>query len=99
MRLKTYQKILSVLDSWGKLPSGVFSGNFYEFGDFAECLNIHRNGTLYKAQYCLEELILQLDGFTPASRSNEFNVNNFNIPNVFQTENNPLITPRMAMTP
>lgn len=96
----------SVLDSWGKFPSGFFSGNFYEFGDFSECLNIERHGVRYETQYCLGQLILDLGKLNSSAtfRSNEFNINHFNIPNVqnvpnvWQTNDDAIITPRMAIT-
>lgn len=31
---------ISVLDSWGKIPSGILNGDLYELGDFDECLDI-----------------------------------------------------------
>lgn len=46
----------SVIDSWGKLPSAVYSGNFYELGGFSQCFNIQRNHSTYKTQYCLGKL-------------------------------------------
>lgn len=56
------------------------------------------------------ELAIKLkNGFTPASRSNdlntdEFNINEFNIDhfnglNVFHSEDSSMITPRMAFNP
>lgn len=48
-------------DAWGKLPSGVLSGNHYELGDFDGCMAVqHRTtdaelGTVH-GQYCLAQL-------------------------------------------
>lgn len=30
-----------MVDAWGKVPSGIFSGNVMEPGDFLECINLH----------------------------------------------------------
>ena len=30
-----------MVDAWGKVPSGILSGNFIEPGDFLECINLH----------------------------------------------------------
>lgn len=49
----------SVLDSWGKFPSALFSGNFYDFGGFAQCFDIKRDGKHYETQYCLGQIILE----------------------------------------
>lgn len=88
-----------VLDSWGKFPSGFFDGNFYEFGAFSQCFHIERNGEIYDTQYCLGNLILNLDNLNPTSRSHEFNLNHFNVPFVWQTEDQPTITPRLGLAP
>lgn len=53
-------------DAWGKLPSGILSGNAYELGDFDACLRIAEPiddgaavgtavGTV-RGQYCLAQL-------------------------------------------
>lgn len=52
-----------VVDSWGKVPAAWFSGNSYDFGGFAECFNIERNGESYKTQYCLGHLVFDLKKF------------------------------------
>ncbi|XP_055304016.1 uncharacterized protein LOC129569308 [Sitodiplosis mosellana] len=94
--LKNHEEwAMKILDSWGKIPSGILSGNFYEFGDFSQCLNIKRNGTLYKTQYCMGQLALNMDTSTLVPRSH---MNNINVPNVWKTED-PTITPRMAIAP
>lgn len=49
--------ICTVLDAWGKMPAGVLSGNYYDFGEFSQCFNIQKNEQLYKTQYCLGKLI------------------------------------------
>lgn len=48
-----------VLDSWGKFPSAIFSGNLYEFGGFSQCFDIKRDGKHYETQYCLGQVILE----------------------------------------
>ena len=30
-----------MVDAWGKVPSGIFSGNLMEPGDFHECINLY----------------------------------------------------------
>lgn len=50
-----YLRIL-VADSWGKFPSGVMGGNFFEFGSFPQCFRIERNGERYETQYCIAQL-------------------------------------------
>lgn len=48
----------TVLDSWGKLPSGILSDNYASFGHFDQCLSIDENirGDLIRGQYCLAEI-------------------------------------------
>lgn len=52
-----------VLDSWGKLPSGILNGNGFEFGSFSQCFDIDKNGEQYKTKYCLAQTTFHLDGF------------------------------------
>lgn len=40
------------MDSWGKLPSGIFQGNLMEQGDFDQCLSISE-ANKFEPQYCL----------------------------------------------
>lgn len=49
-------KFISVIDAWGKLPSAVFSGNFYELGGFSQCFDIQKNDVTLKTQYCMGKL-------------------------------------------
>lgn len=51
--------IFEVVDAWGKLPSGILSGNSFEPGSFSQCFHIERNGADYKTQYCIGTLIFQ----------------------------------------
>lgn len=53
----------SVLDSWGKMPSGILSGNRYDFGDFRRCFHLDRNGGTYPTQYCLGRIVVDLNAF------------------------------------
>lgn len=41
-------------DSWGKIPSGLFSGNVYDFGSFDQCINLKLSSVLGKitGQHC-----------------------------------------------
>ncbi|XP_031639007.1 nose resistant to fluoxetine protein 6-like [Contarinia nasturtii] len=57
-----------IVDSWGKIPSGLLNGNFYELGEFSQCLNIDRNGKRYETQYCLGQLTFEANlGIMPKS--------------------------------
>lgn len=46
-QIKHFQEALSrndlwarkMRDSWGKVPSGIFSGNLFDFGNFDQCLD------------------------------------------------------------
>lgn len=51
------------MDSWGKLPSGIFSENFYEFGAFSQCFHLERNGRHYPTQYCMGNFGIKLKNF------------------------------------
>lgn len=53
----------SVLDSWGRIPSGILSGNLYDFGDFRRCFHLDRNGETYPTQYCVGKIIVDFDAF------------------------------------
>lgn len=86
----------AVVDSWGKIPSAVFSGNLFEFGGFSECFHIKRDENLYKTQYCLGKMIFDVNGISlPQPKQN--NVNNFNIPKLMQTDNESTIQPRIGL--
>ncbi|XP_017091603.2 nose resistant to fluoxetine protein 6 [Drosophila bipectinata] len=46
---------LKMIDSWGFLPSGVLTGNFYDLGNFDECVNIQAKGiqsSTIHGKYC-----------------------------------------------
>lgn len=60
---------LAVIDAWGKIPSGILSGNVYELGQFDECLSTDKpieneETTVLKGQYCLAQLSIQRDAGT-----------------------------------
>ncbi|KAG5680166.1 hypothetical protein PVAND_009691 [Polypedilum vanderplanki] len=43
-------------DAWGRFPSGVFSGNHFDFGSFDQCINFHHSSNVVNniyGQYCL----------------------------------------------
>ena len=74
-----------MLDSWGKIPSGIFSGHLISPGDFSECVNARGiyNGsdptvsTDLRGSYCLGAalpagLSLGLPGRTAASHDDGF---------------------------
>lgn len=57
-------RFLTVLDSWGKLPSGILSGNFFEFGSFDQCFSISFDesydiGAAIRPQYCIGQIVLE----------------------------------------
>lgn len=75
-----------MLDAWGKFPSGIFSGNFHEFGAFSQCFNITRKEELYKTQYCLGHLTLNVDGWLQQT-SHQHIKQVLNTPNILQARN------------
>lgn len=99
--LKThiYKKNLTVIDAWGKIPSAVFDGNFFEFGGFSECFHIQRESELYKTQYCIGQLVIDIDGLSPMQhiQLHQRSTNNLNIPNIMQTSNETKIKPRIGV--
>lgn len=54
-----------MFDSWGKIPSGISSGNKYDFGAFSQCFNIWRENEVYKTQYCMANVIITNIGINP----------------------------------
>lgn len=58
-----------VLDSWGKLPSGIFSGNSFEFGAFSQCFHLERDGLHYPTQYCLATITFSMKDLLPNVRT------------------------------
>lgn len=48
--------IFTVYDSWGKWPSGQFSGNQYDFGNYDQCrefVHEHANVGTISGRYCM----------------------------------------------
>ncbi|XP_043654319.1 nose resistant to fluoxetine protein 6-like [Drosophila teissieri] len=39
-----------MIDSWGGIPSGIFTGNVYDLGNFDECINIKKDSL--RGKYC-----------------------------------------------
>lgn len=62
-----------MIDSWGKLPSGIMKGNLFAIGNYDECINLNKKlpllfGTL-EGQYCRAMLeIIDLDPSTQTSK-------------------------------
>lgn len=83
----------SVVDAWGKIPSGILDGNLIELGSFSECFHIERNNEPYKSKYCTAKLSFDLKGM-PASRSDQSSMNNVFIPNLLQMNAGLKIGPR-----
>lgn len=56
----SYIFLFLALDSWGRLPSGILSGNSFDPGSFSQCFRIKRDyGVEYKTQYCIGTLKFQ----------------------------------------
>lgn len=45
--------IFLVLDSWGKIPAGIFTLNLNSLGQFDECINVEHSSI--KGKYCLAD--------------------------------------------
>lgn len=57
-------------DAWGNIPSGIFSGNVYDFGSFDQCLNFeHYNEVSGEiiGQHCT--LLIPFDRDDPTTMS------------------------------
>lgn len=52
--------VVIVVDSWGKIPSGILEGNIHALGSFSECLHLKRNEENYKSQYCLAQITAKM---------------------------------------
>lgn len=55
-----------MLDSWGKVPSGLLVGNTYDLGNFDECYDIRHtsiNSNIgdIQGQYCLINVEIPFD--------------------------------------
>lgn len=61
---QTILYLYTVVDAWGKLPSGILSGNSFEPGSFSQCFHIERDGIEYKTQYCVGTLMVQPKRFS-----------------------------------
>lgn len=62
--LKHFHSNKKVIDAWGKLPSGMMSGNSYALGNFDQCLSIEKsvtNAGTIKGQYCLTTVGIKLN--------------------------------------
>lgn len=76
----TQQILATVIDAWGKLPSGILTGNFFDFGSFDECfeveINRDKSGELIHPQYCLGKVFSPSggkQGVTRETLSHKFN--------------------------
>uniref|UniRef100_A0A182W4M0 Nose resistant-to-fluoxetine protein N-terminal domain-containing protein n=1 Tax=Anopheles minimus TaxID=112268 RepID=A0A182W4M0_9DIPT len=62
---------VKLLDSWGKWPAGIFSGNLYELGHYDQCVDLRHDhgmpliGTI-RGRYCF--LTVPLDDLLPSRR-------------------------------
>lgn len=92
-----YFVCIAVIDSWGKIPSGVLDGNLFEFGAFSQCLNIDRYDEAYKTKYCLAHLIIDFNGIS-LSKSYQSKSNHVIWPNNLHAIIEPMkFTPRIAL--
>ncbi|KMZ05335.1 uncharacterized protein Dsimw501_GD18372 [Drosophila simulans] len=41
---------IKMIDAWGGIPSGIFTGNVYDLGNFDECINIKKDAI--RGKYC-----------------------------------------------
>lgn len=63
-------------DAWGSIPSGIFSGNLFDFGNFDQCVNLQHESSVGEilGQHCTLMIPFNLeqpDGqlkFMPPSR-------------------------------
>lgn len=62
---KNVFRLKIVSDSWGKLPSGISSGNAYDFGAFSQCLHSERDGQQYPTQYCIGMIVFGVNDVLP----------------------------------
>ncbi|KAH8347525.1 hypothetical protein KR059_012047, partial [Drosophila kikkawai] len=64
---------LRMIDAWGSIPSGLFTGNSYDLGNFDECLNIKKGISetrVIRGKYCFLRVSLgQLLGVDNAALS------------------------------
>lgn len=49
-----------MLDANAKIPSGIFNGNTWQYGEFDQCLSVKPKGDAFKSLYCLVSLQLTL---------------------------------------
>lgn len=67
-----------MFDAWGKLPSGILSGNMYEFGNFDQCLEINHEienvvqNNNFVGQYCLTQINIEYDVAAKTQKSNKY---------------------------
>lgn len=73
MNVNVISFVKLVADAWGKIPSGILQGNFFEFGSYDQCLAIKHDTEIaeigtFKGQYCLAKL-----GFKASDSQQKFN--------------------------
>lgn len=66
------------MDAWGKIPSGMLSGNIIELGNFDQCIAVkHKLGPqpdddTFEGQYCLGLINMPMPNNTAANFRNNF---------------------------
>lgn len=53
---------LEVFDASTKFPSGILSGNTFDFGNYDECIgiNVQLDDDIIKGQYCLPKITIEI---------------------------------------
>ena len=95
--------LILVLDSNGRLPSGLFSGTSASFGDYDQCLAIRALDTdqefiLAQGKYCLLELALPVPKLAPGKRLRYTDNNQLELmKSVFANETNIKFSPEFEI--
>lgn len=86
-----------VLDTWGKFPSGILSGNMYEFGEFTECFRIERKQEHFGTRYCLAQLLVNVGNISNVLGPLPFRFRN--VPNILFPDDQSLKGARVITEP
>ncbi|XP_031616894.1 nose resistant to fluoxetine protein 6-like [Contarinia nasturtii] len=89
---------LRILDSWGKIPSGVFSGNTHDYGMFSQCMKIKQDREVYETQYCLGQLFYDLDEKIASKLYRRYDSSKLVLPDMVHIQNFPRRDPGRTLT-
>lgn len=84
-----------VADAWGKIPTGILSGNLFELGNFDQCLDIayqHQQSNIesdFYGKYYLSNVIIDVPSGGAPSHAKFININ---LDESMAFERNPLIS-------